>query len=262
MLEKGKPFGLFAVLASATALLVAPGNIETPGEVAVTTSSPLTMITMIRPLSATVSAGDQRCTGTLPAGTYDNIVVPEGQTCRVTGSHIRGNIKVLPGATLDARENTIQGSVQGDKPDFMELWRNTIDGNLESVEAAGTTANGALWACGNTLTSGNIAVEKSRNGTIQIRDTACSSGNVLRKGNLFLQENNVGAGFLNVSDNLIEEGNLQVFKNKGGFQKLVQRNVVSNGVIQCKENKGPFIGTPNAGRADPPPNQCTGGPLP
>jgi hypothetical protein len=82
--------------------------------------------------------------------------------------------------------------------------------------------------------------------------------NEIRKGDLFVQENVVstlgqGANGLGIYSNQVTSpgngGNLQVFKNRSAPGPPVPKEVQHNNVrgnIQCKENDGPFVGSPNA----------------
>lgn len=47
-------------------------------------------------------AEERRCRGSLGAVTVDNLCVPQGATCRLNGTRVKGTLQVERGATLKA----------------------------------------------------------------------------------------------------------------------------------------------------------------
>src|SRR5687768_7364987 len=74
----------------------------------------------LRP-SFQAGSSDHECIGFLPSGTYQNVIVPPGQSCTMFFTTVRGNLKVLEGSSLNATGNTVQGSVQADKSNFVRF---------------------------------------------------------------------------------------------------------------------------------------------
>lgn len=48
-------------------------------------------------------AEERTCRGAIGRVTVDNLRVPDRATCKLTGTYVKGTIKVESGATLDAR---------------------------------------------------------------------------------------------------------------------------------------------------------------
>lgn len=72
------------------------------------------------PLSA---AAAEPCTGTHSNSTFGNLVVPEGQTCKLDRFNVvSGDIRVERGATLAiCPDNTIGGDIKAKRPDTVEI---------------------------------------------------------------------------------------------------------------------------------------------
>lgn len=98
-------------------------------------------------LTATQAAAQSEpntfCTGPIIGGTFRNIVVPSGATCKLSGVHATGSVKVEPGGALQLYVGTTSG--------------NTIDGNVQ--------ADGARWIVSGWQPGNTIA------GSVQIRGT-------------------------------------------------------------------------------------------
>ena len=173
----------------------------------------------------------------------------------LSGATVRGNVKVLRGASLFSSGNQIGGNVQGDRPRFVGSMGHTIGGNFSVTGATGRPGFFLLpfslnvFVCGARLPDGNIPVKKSVNGTVAVGSQlrACP-GNTVAKGNIKVEDNFIPAPpeALAVSGNTVG-GNIQVFKNRGPGQKTVAANTVRRN-LQCKKNDQPFVGAPNVAR--------------
>lgn len=217
--------------------------------------------TLLGLAAPTAKADDTNCTGAL-TGTFDNVVVPEGATCVLSNSLVRGNVKALPDSSLTSDSNIIRGNVEGDKADDIFIFSTTgpsvVGGNIQAKEG-----DIGVAVCGTRLPNGNIQIEKFDaslgiivGGQVPVPGVpACGAiggGNVLEKGNIKVEENRIGIFGLDVSNNRVAQ-NLQVFKNRGGALRRVQSNQVGEN-LQCFENQQPFVGSPNtAGKAE---EQC------
>jgi hypothetical protein len=175
---------------------------------------------------------DQPCMGSLPPGTYDNVIVPPGQFCFISNSTIRGNLKALPGSLgLNTFNNTIAGSVQADKVlQFVNLVFDRVGGNVDINDGTGFFYAAQVL----TLSSGNITVIKNTNQVVVNGNRVAGNIKVEDNRNLF---------FMLVQGNNVRE-NIQVFKNTGTGFKTVSFNTAGESV-QCKENQQPFFGNPN-----------------
>jgi hypothetical protein len=203
-------------------------------------------------VSPSFSSSDEQCVGARTGGTFDNLVVPPGMTCRIRNATVKGNVTALENSILSMEDMTIGGNVVGDKAETVQVESGftgtKIGGSIQIKE--GEVPNNSsfdVFLCGITLTDGNIQVEKMT-GSILI---GCQSGpNIVSKGNIKVEENVIvpfaGEG-LRIGFNTVGQ-NLQVFKNRNApgvmAPKTVQNNTAGES-IQCKENDLPFLGTPN-----------------
>lgn len=77
------------------------------------------------------------------------------------GSQIRGSVTVSDGASLVATDSTINGGLQSDSADAVQLFGTTVNGKSEisgttsNVTLAGNTFNGALTLADNNQVSAN-----------------------------------------------------------------------------------------------------------
>jgi hypothetical protein len=65
-------------------------------------------------LPAVASAEETKCRGTLGAVTVDNLRVPDGATCVLDGTRVKGTVKVESDASLRAFGIRVVGNVQGE----------------------------------------------------------------------------------------------------------------------------------------------------
>jgi hypothetical protein len=198
-------------------------------------------------------ADDTVCVGLL-TGTFDNVVVPPGAFCTLQGAQVRGNVKVLENATLQANASRIEGNVQGDKSRGVLLqFQTQVEGDFQvkggSQSSAGTTGFDIF-----TRVGGDAQVEENQGRTFI--DTATVGGNihVLKSTGFIEVEFNTVGGNVKIEDNVPRfgmtilrnqvAGNMQVFKNRGPAPKQVVFNTVRED-LQCFENDPPFLGGPN-----------------
>jgi hypothetical protein len=196
-------------------------------------------------------ADNTECTGVLPPGTYDNIVVLKGQTCTLANSIVRGNVRVLENSRLIARDNTIRGNLMANKADVVDLQSlnpavpDIVGGNIHIKQG-----NDLALVCGQTLPRGNVHIEKFGPDALGIGvgdDEFCpgavgGGGNTLEKGNIQVTDNTV-TGNLGVDQNRVG-GNILVYKNSGSGNKTVAFNTVSKN-LRCRDNDPPFLSLAN-----------------
>jgi hypothetical protein len=209
-------------------------------------------------------ADDTECVGAL-TGTHDNVVVPPGANCTLTGAIVKGNVTALRGSSLGTNLSQIGGNIEARRPRFVGSAGDVIGGNFAVTGATGDPGfafppfNISVFICGSELPGGNIVVKRSVNGTVAVgspQGFACA-GNTVEKGNIQVEENIIPPlEALAVGRNTVG-GNVQVFKNRGPGQKTVVENVVRQN-LQCRRNDEPFVGQPNvAGKAE---GQCSAAP--
>ena len=138
-------------------------------------------------LPATAQAEERVCRGSLGARTVDNLRVPTGATCRLTGTYVKGTIKVQRGATLIAQSVRVVGNVQAEGARNVVVERRSrVGGSVQVVQGRRAIVRG-------TRIIGDIQYDHNR-------------------GYLRANRNRVG-------------GSIQVIGNSGGAELF--RNVVN-----------------------------------
>lgn len=149
------------------------------------------------------SAEERVCRGSLGAITVDNLRVPQGATCTLNGTYIKGTLKVERDATLHAYKIRVNGNIQAENHRAVNVYAgSTIGGSVQikqgrSAQILGSRINadiqydsnsGALKANNNRV-GGNIQVVKNKGG-VEIRSNTVD-------GNLQCKENSpapIGGG--------------------------------------------------------------------
>jgi hypothetical protein len=227
------------------------------------------LIVMLAALTAApgATAGDTMCVGAL-TGVHDNVIVPSGADCVLTGADVRGNVLILSEGSLRAvasgpTTTRIAGNVQGDDVEFALLqFQTRVGGDLQIKGSnPGTTTGHDIG----TVIGGDTQLE-ANDGDLFV-DAASIRGElevIKNTGRLEIEFNTVGGG-IKIEDNTVPTtglsvlgnrtpGNLGVFKNAGPGAKQVVNNTVGQN-LQCYDNELPFVGGPNvAGKAE---GQCT-----
>jgi len=134
--------------------------------------------------SAPASAEERTCTGTIGGATVDNLRVPQGATCTLNGTFVKGTVKVQARATLRAIDVRVVGNVQAENARRVVL-------------RAGSRVGGSVQI----VQGGSARVVNNRiNGDI-----------------LFDEQ----GGYLVANRNVVG-GNIQAFQNSGGVE--IRRN--------------------------------------
>ena len=148
--------------------------------------------------TATGARADEVCAGSLGAVTVDdNLVVPDGATCDLDGTVVKGNILIEPNATLRASMITVEGNIQTDDGGAAEVTvvDSLVDGDVQVFDSVAASTSG-------TRVGGNVQYE----------------GN---DGDLAVLSSEV-------------DGDVQVFDNDGGT-KVIRANIIG-GNLQCEGN--------------------------
>ena len=72
-------------------------------------------------LALPAAAEERSCRGALGAITVDNLLVPQGATCTLSGTYVKGTIKVESDATLKAKDVRVIGNVQAENHKFVSV---------------------------------------------------------------------------------------------------------------------------------------------
>ena len=83
------------------------------------------------------SADERTCRGSLGAITVDNLRVPEGATCTLNGTSIKGTLKVEKGATLVASGIRLVGNVQAENAKSVTVKAGSRIGGSVQVKQGG-----------------------------------------------------------------------------------------------------------------------------
>jgi len=117
------------------------------------------------------------CTGTLAAGTYDNVIVPKNASCTLNSSvAIQGNVMVAAGGSLTTAFAVINGNVLSHDAAVISLG---LAGTTEigmNVTLLGTTGEALIL---NNNIGGNVQITGSTTGSaVEINDNNVT-GNVI-----------------------------------------------------------------------------------
>lgn len=94
--------------------------------------SALLMMIMLLPSSPAARAEEFTCRGALGGVTVDNLRVPQGATCRLTGTRIQGTLKVENNATLVAKRINVIGNIQAEGAAAVNVTNNsTVGGSIQ-----------------------------------------------------------------------------------------------------------------------------------
>jgi hypothetical protein len=131
-------------------------------------------------------ASDRVCRGRIGAVDVDNVVVPDGATCRLVGTRVGGTVEVGTGSTLIATGVDVDGNVQAE-------------------------GSASVWVRGGSFVGGSVQIVQGLEALIA--DTVVG-GDILFDD----QSSRVGAVRNDVG------GNIQAFQNTGGV--LLRDNFV------------------------------------
>ena len=88
----------------------------------------------------TTFAEERTCRGTIGARTVDNLRVPDGATCTLNGTTVKGTVKVETNAVLKAYRVRVVGNVQGEDSRKVVVVRGSrVGGSIQVVQAGRVT---------------------------------------------------------------------------------------------------------------------------
>lgn len=148
--------------------------------------------------STTTATSPESCRGAIGAITVEQVIVPQGATCTLEGTRVRGNIEVERDATLVARGVRVVGNVQAENQREVRVGRSSVvGGDVQVLQGARASVN-------DTLIGGDLVLDQNR-------------------GALEARRNRIG-------------GSIQVFSNRAsGAGPVIERNRI-DGNLQCKDN--------------------------
>ena len=93
-------------------------------------------------MAATVNAEERTCRGTIGATTVDNLRVPQGASCTLNGTRVKGTVKVERNATLTAEDVIVIGNVQAENARRVSVLDGSrIGGSIQVVQGGGATVS-------------------------------------------------------------------------------------------------------------------------
>ena len=141
-------------------------------------------------------AEETTCRGSLGRVTVDNLRVPDGATCTLNGTHVKGTLKVGSNATLRASGILVIGNIQAENAASVTVTANSQVGGSVQIKQGGAAQIKA------TRIQGDLQFDANR--------YALTAANNVIGGNLQAFQN---TGGVTISKNTID-GNLQCKENR------------------------------------------------
>lgn len=139
-------------------------------------------------------AEERTCRGGIGAETLDNVLVPDGSSCSLAGTIVKGTVKVERGATLATRDVKVIGNVQGENAAHVSVVTSSVGGSLQVKQGGAATvrrstvnadiqydANSRYLIIAENNVGGNVQVVGNRGGASITSNTV--------NGNLQCKEN-------------------------------------------------------------------------
>jgi hypothetical protein len=152
--------------------------------------------------TSSAAAAVTRCDGSLSAGTYDTVLVPEGKTCVVLGPvTVEGNVILQEGASLSSECDTLRvnGNLLGDGVKNVSMIGDSVDSVRIDGNVSITGATGVVFL-DEVIIGGNLQISDSNGSEITVTTSKVA-------GNVLFQNNTLTPGQFFISGNTIA-GNL------------------------------------------------------
>jgi hypothetical protein len=119
-------------------------------------------------------AEERTCRGTMGATTVVDLVVPQGATCTLKGTRVKGSVRVERGAKLNASRIRVIGNVHAEGAAAVNVVKSRVGGSVQVVQ-------GGKAKLSRTAVKGDVQYFENR-GKISIRSNRVD-------GNLQCKEN-------------------------------------------------------------------------
>ncbi|HLJ66733.1 MAG TPA: hypothetical protein VKX16_05180 [Chloroflexota bacterium] len=174
-----------------------------------------------------------KCNGSLPPGTYGNVLVPKGATCTLTsGVVISGNLKALSGNTLSITSVSIGRNLVDTSGAALTQTGATIGGTESVIGLTSSPQGGTNTICASQIGKNLLVESLGSAAAVNVGDTtgpaACTTSNTVAKNGVI---NNNSAEVVDVSGNTFND-NLTV-DNNSSLGLVVMNNTVGN---QCEQH--------------------------
>lgn len=123
----------------------------------------------------TASADERVCRGYIGKVVTDDVRVPSGATCTMSGTRVKGNITVGSNAVLRATRLSVDGNIQTQRHRSVAIGRVRIDGNIQVEDGGGASIR-------ENVVGGDIQLFSNRYGTKNVYDNRVE-GNLQCKSN-------------------------------------------------------------------------------
>ena len=127
------------------------------------------------------------CRGALGAVTVDNLRVPQGASCALSGTYVKGTIKVERDATLRASAIRVIGNVQAENHREVSVTGGSrVNGSLQVKQGGGATVSDSLFGSDVQFftNAGAISITNNRiDGNLQCKENRpppTGGGNVVQ----------------------------------------------------------------------------------
>ncbi len=91
-------------------------------------------------------AEERTCRGTIGKVTVDNLRVPQGATCTLNGTFVKGTVKVERDATLRATAIRVIGNIQAENHRHVSVAGGSrVDGSLQVKQGGGATVDRSIF---------------------------------------------------------------------------------------------------------------------
>src|SRR5262245_25060671 len=146
--------------------------------------------------TSNAAAAVTRCDGSLSAGTYDTVLVPEGKTCVVLGPvTVEGNVTLQEGASLSSECDTLRvnGNLLGDGVKNVSMIGDSVDSVRIDGNVSITGATGVVFL-DEVIIGGNLQISDSNGSEItvttsKVAGNALFQNNTLTPGQFFISGN-------------------------------------------------------------------------
>lgn len=178
--------------------------------------------------------GTTHCQGTLPPGTYANVLVLPDGICTMDDVIVERDVRVLPRGSLLMRNFAIGGDIEGTNPGQM-LMQNGRVGHDIRIKGGAFSGPGAFIHTV-VVEQGSITIENMETGLI------FAAFNQVPNGRIYVS-NNTTQVFLQIAANTVGQ-TVEVYRNMGPSPKVVDSNTAGQ-AVRCENNELPFVGGPN-----------------
>jgi len=176
----------------------------------------LTLAAVVAGIGLSAPAGAQpnvNCTGTLLAGTYNNVNVPQNATCVISvGVTVEGNVTVAAGAA------------------FVAIFSTIIDGSVSAKDAAEVV-----------VSDGSTAMNINIVGTAAVELVSVTVG-----GNVQISGAPVGS-FIEIDQNVVTGNVTDQGNNTAGSSNIIGANTIGGNLVCVGNTPAPVDGgAPNS----------------